>query len=438
MKSKWWKAGIAAVLLAAAGVAAIRMSGGGRTVEPDPVPAVDLFMIQNKPEVADVFVRLAADYHAENPGVRMRVETFGGGVDFSSRLQTLIQAGDAPDLFTNDGYALLDPWMDYAADLSDQPWVSDVLPGGTTPVMREGRVYGMPESMEGFGFACNTALLEKAGVEEIPETLTALEEACGKLKAAGILPFANSYAEWWVLGNHNMNVPLAHQEDPQAFIDGIVEGRFRFSSGRDLDGWLKLLRLTYVYGQPNSVTEGDYATSVAMFASGQAAMIQQGNWIQPALDKVDPQMALDFVPMPLSDVPDRKIFAGVTNFFIVNAKSPDAQAAKDFLVWLWSSETGRRYLTDELKYVPCFRSVPTGTLTGLNASLARHLGNGEVYSWNYPRLPTGASLHIASALSDWLTERKTTAQMYDAITKAIRSAASRAEELQGQLSGGGG
>ncbi|GAA3321982.1 hypothetical protein GCM10020331_040050 [Ectobacillus funiculus] len=45
-----------------------------------------------------------------------------------------------------------------------------------------------------------------------------------KLKAAGITPFSVGYAEWWVLGNHGLNIAFATQPDPDAFVQGLNAG----------------------------------------------------------------------------------------------------------------------------------------------------------------------------------------------------------------------
>ena len=80
----------------------------------------------------------------------------------------------------------------------------------------DGKIYGQPVNMEGYGFAYNKKLFEKAGITELPKTFSELEAAAKKLKAAGITPFSVGYAEWWVLANHGLNVPFAYQQADDA------------------------------------------------------------------------------------------------------------------------------------------------------------------------------------------------------------------------------
>ena len=80
-------------------------------------------------------------------------------------------------------------------------------------------------NIEGYGYIYNKKLFEKAGITETPKTLSELEAAAKKLKAKGITAFSNGYAEWWVLGIHNMNVGLAQQPDIDKFINDLLAGK---------------------------------------------------------------------------------------------------------------------------------------------------------------------------------------------------------------------
>lgn len=384
-----------------------------------PEKEVTVKVLQLKVEIVDALMKVEAAYEKENPGKRVKFETVGGGADYSGALMAKFQSGDAPDIFVCNGYADLDKWFEKAEDLSDQPWVKDMVDGAATPITRDGKVYGLPLAVEGFGFAYNKALFKKAGIDTLPNTLTTLEDACKKLQAAGIQPFSNSYAEWWALGLHNINVPLAHQPDAQKFIDDVAAGKAKFKDNEVTAGWIKLLDLTVKYGQKNPTTAGDYTSSVAAFSSGEAAMIQQGNWIQPDLDKVDQNLDVGFLPMPLGDTPDEKINVGVPNYWSVNKESKQKEEAKAFLTWLVTSDTGRTLLTEEAKAIPAFKSIKSASAKGLNAALSEYAAAGKTYNWEFPRLPAGAGELIGAAMMKYLGKQSSSDEMCNAIDKAI-------------------
>ncbi len=72
----------------------------------------------------------------------------------------------------------------------------------TGSITVDGKVYGMPMNIEGFGVIYNKALFQKAGINELPDTYTELVEAASQLKKVGVTPFANGYYEEWKLGHH--------------------------------------------------------------------------------------------------------------------------------------------------------------------------------------------------------------------------------------------
>lgn len=380
---------------------------------------ITINIVQVKVEIADALKKMEYDYEKENNGIKLKFVTYGGGADYEYGLISKFQAGEAPDVYVNGGYAKLNLWLDKAEDLSDQPWVGGIEEGALAPVTRDGKIYGMPQAIEGFGFAYNKALFEKAGIKTLPDTLDKLETACEKLKSAGIQPFSNSYAEWWVLGMHNFNLLLVHQPNTQKFINDIASGKTKIKDNAYVSGWVRLLDLTLEYGQNNPTVTGDYVTSANDFFAGKAAMIQQGNWMQPDLDKVDEKLDVGFIPMPVGNTPEDKICAGVPNFWVVYKDSKYKSESKAWLNWMVNSETGKHYITDELKFISPFKSIKSQNYKGLNASLFEYLSKGATYGWEYPRIPDGITEMIGAAMMKYLGRQSTKEELYESIDKAI-------------------
>ncbi len=356
-------------------------SGGEKATEDDTeaaqVEEVTIKLMQNKPELSDVLKELEPLFEAENPGLKIKFDTIGGSADYNSGLMAKFQSGDAPDIFANTGFTELNKWFDKVEDLSDQPWIEDVVSSGLDPVTVDGKAYGFPLAIEGFGYAYNKTLFEEAGITTLPNTLESLEEACEKLEAAGIMPFSNTYAEWWALGVHTINAILAQQGDVQQYLDDIAAGTIHFKDTANVDQWVELIDLTVKYGQKNAITTGDYTNSVAVFSSGQAAMIQQGTWMQIEIDKVNADLDVGMMPMPFGDEPNNMVFAGVPNFWVVNTESEVKEEAKIFLNWLATSDTGRNFLTEKMNVVPAFKSIDANSSRGLNLALYEYAKEGN-------------------------------------------------------------
>lgn len=390
--------------------------------EPTKAPAqkdVTIKVYQLKVEIADALKKMETVYEKENPGVKLKFETVGGGADYAASLMAKFSSGDAPDVFVNSGYAQLNQYIDKCEELTNETWVKDMVAAAGDPITKDGKLYGQPQAIEGFGFAYNKALFTKAGITTLPNTLSSLEDACKKLQTAGIQPFVNSYAEWWVLGMHNMNIPLSHQADPQKFISDVAAGTQKFKDNAVTADWLKLIDLTVKYGQKNATTAGDYATSVNLFASGKGAMIQQGNWIQPDLDKADPNLDVGFLPMPINDTAEEKINAGIPNFWCINKASKVKDDAKAWLAWMTSSDSGKNFVTEDLKFVPAFKSIQAKNIKGLNKALSEYASAGKIYGWSFPRLPDGSHQLIGASMMKYIAKQLDSTKLCSEIDKAI-------------------
>ncbi|XJZ27782.1 ABC transporter substrate-binding protein [Bacillota bacterium Lsc_1132] len=400
---------LSASLLFVSACSSNNASGNKSTDSKDGKVVVDIF--QGKVEIADQLKALTDKYTKEHPNVTFNIETVGGGADGAAALKAKFASNKAPDIFTSQGYQDVITWKDKLEDLSDQPWIKDAIPSALTPMTLDGKVYGMPVNLEGYGFAYNKALFKKAGITELPKTFTQLEDAAKKLKAAGITPFSVGYAEWWVLANHGLNVPFGYQQDPNTFIKGLNDGTAKITGNKYFDDYFKLLDLTIKYGNKNPLTT-DYNTEVTQFAKGETAMIQQGNWIQPMLDKLTPNMDVGFIPMALTDDPAQadKMMVDVPSNWVVYNKAPEAdkKAAKDFLNWMVSSEEGKTALTKEFKYIPAFKTITAtaADIGPLGAELQKYSQEGKTYSWQFMKYPDGAGQEFGAALQAYVGGQK--------------------------------
>lgn len=387
---------LAVILLLAAVIAAACGDGDGTVYESDTADTPDsaasgtvLKIFNFKVEMAEQLNALAKTYEART-GVRIEVDTCGGGCDYSAELKTRFNSGDKPDIFFVAGYTDLDLWQEYLEDLSDQPWVDDMLDLARPAITKGGKVYGLPLAMEGWGFIYNKDLFRKAGIEGKPVTLTQLREAAQKLKEAGIIPFENGYAEWWLLGNHLVNTAYALQPEPVGFIEQMKSGRARLSGNLVLKQWLDLVDLTVAYGQPGPL-QTDYYTQVTNFARGGAAMMQQGGWTQLQLDKLKPDLNIGFLPMPVNDdaAAMDKLQVGVANYWVVLKNSRVKEEAKAFLRWLVSSGPGQSFIVDDAKLIPAFRSIPAteAQLGPLADDIMDYIKTGKTLPWLWQRFP---------------------------------------------------
>ncbi|MFP7492911.1 ABC transporter substrate-binding protein [Terribacillus saccharophilus] len=335
--------------------------------EKQPVETVSLTIRNPKVEIASGFEEMVDVYEETHPHVHIQVETVGGVSDDFADLKTQMAVGEGPDIFTNVGYTATEDWIRYLEDLSDESWVADAREGTLDPITVGGKVYGMPMNIEGFGIVYNKVLFQKAGIKELPGTFTELEKAAAQLEKIGVTPFANGYYEEWKLGHHLTSLAFAEQSDPEAFMSDLAKGKASFKDDVGFHNMLRFLDLTLAYGNAHAATT-DYYAEMEAFQNEEAAMIVQGNWVEPLLAKQAPNLHAGMFPIPLDDEGNAQLVTGVPSYWVVNKQSGAAEKreAKRFLQWLTESEQGQTYQTEKLRFIPAFRSVqpPESSLGG--------------------------------------------------------------------------
>lgn len=377
---------------------------------------VTIKMFNFKVEIAEALDKLTEAYEQET-GVKLEVETHGGGEDYGALLKAELASGSEPEIFNNGGYVALEPYMDRATELTGEAWVKDLIETSKMPMTVDGKLYGMPMNIEGYGLVYNKKLFEQAGITEEPKTLPQLKEAVEKLKAAGITPFMSTN-EWWSLGIHLVNVGLANQPDPRQFIEDVKAGKASFKDNEVFKQWLDLVDLIFNNAQKDKMTT-DYASQIANFAAGKAAMMLQGNWTQGDIDKIDPDLQLGVLPVPINDQ-QGKVLIGVPNNYVVNSKSAHPEEAKAFLNWLVTSETGKKFVTKEFKFIPALSSIEATSEDIGQIAVAVQEKSDTAVGWFWDLFPDGVTQGFGAAMQEYLGAQISRDQLLEKLDKSVQ------------------
>ncbi|MBM7565996.1 extracellular solute-binding protein [Paenibacillus sacheonensis] len=384
-----------------------------------PKEDVTIKVFQFKVEISNALAKMAEEYEKET-GVKVEVETHGGGEDYSALLKAELAAGEEPEIITSSGWSGFDPYADRAVDLSNEPWAKDLVDASRAQITRDGKLLGMPMNLEAYGITYNKDLFAKAGIAELPQTLDELEADCKKLQEAGIIPFALTN-EWWSLGIHTLNIANATQADPAAFIDAVKAGTKTFKDDAHTKAWVRLVDIMFANGQKAALTT-DYNTQVAEFAAGKYAMIQHGNWIQGMVDEVNPDLNLGLMPVPTEDGKPN-VFTGVPSNWVVNNKSKHPDEAKAFLNWMATSETGKKFVATDFKFIPSISSIPAdpAAIGKIGADFAAFSAAhpDQVKGWQWDRFPDGITQQFGAAMQDYMGKRIKADELLGRFDKAV-------------------
>ena len=357
-----------------------------------------------EPGVQQAVQRYAAAYgDSGHPGVTVQ---WNPG-DYDSKLSTALLSGGGPDVFESTlqismvraGQVV--PLDDVIAPARGD-FTAAILAGHTV----DGKVYGIPQAVDMQMLFYRKSMLKAAGVNP-PSTVAELVDAARRLTTGSVKGlFAGNDGGVAVLGGPALwsvgldYVTADHQvgfDDPAA-ATAVTALRDLNASGALLLGAVK-----------------DWAEPDA-FTQGQVAMQWTGLWTVPA---VAAALGDDFGVLPwpkLTDAGRPSVPVGAYGA-MVNAKSPNVAAAKDYVKWLWLDRTD--YQQDfNLGYgfhVPPRRSLAekADKLKSGPAADAVRFVQDHARSSNPP---------------DWTNAMRTAFQ--DAVTKVVRQGGDPAAELR--------
>ncbi len=387
--------------------AAAMLTGCGGSKQDSSVGKV--YYLNFKPEVTDVWEEIAKVY-TEETGVEVKVVTAAGG-NYESTLKSEIAKTDAPTLFQINGPIGYQSWKDYCLDLKDSEFYGALTDKSLAITGEDGGVYGVPYAIEGYGIICNNAIMDQyfamdgavaSSMDEITnfETLKAVvEDMQSKKDALGIKGvFASTSllpGEEWRWQTHTANLPV-YQEYQDKAVSDLDELEFTYS-----DEFKNIFDL-YINNSttdPKMLGSKGVNDSMAEFALGQAAMVQNGNWAWGQIAGVSGNVVkaedISFLPiyMDLPDEENQGICMGTENYFCINKQTTEEnqKASLDFVYWLINSETGKEYMTGKLGNIAPFSTFDEDERPAdpLAAELFRYMESGKnTIPWVFTTFPS--------------------------------------------------
>ena len=372
----------------------------------------EVYYLNFKPEVAEIYAKIGDAYKAET-GNTLKVVTAASGT-YEQTLKSEIAKADAPVLFQINGPVGYADWKDYTADLKDTELYKHLSDKSMAVTDGDG-VYGIPYVVEGYGIIYNNAIMTKyfaldgakaKSMDEINNFATlkaVVEDMTAKKDQLGIEGVFSSTSlkpgEDWRWQTHLANVPVFYEwRDNKVDLasDATKEIKFQYS-----DNFKNIFDLYLNNSVSESTLLGSKSVddSMAEFALGKSAMVQNGNWAWGQISGVDGNTVkaedVKFLPIYTGMPGEEKqsICVGTENFFAINKQaSPEKQKlAADFIYWLYSSKTGKAFVTNDLKFIAPFDTFaenekPTDPLA---KEVIRYVSNTDLYnvSWNFVKFP---------------------------------------------------
>ena len=386
----------------------------------------DLYIYNTKSEIADSIQDLCKDYETET-GVKVKVYTCGTQETMET-LRSEMNSKNYPTLYAinqaqftewNEGGFVLPSTSVKNEELKS---IYDSIPESMQLADESGASCGIPYNVEGYGLIADTQMIcDVFGLDSAAYT-TAKDKTATTENMNGV--FAIAGAEKWTYANHYTNYALnavfpnynataaATKEDVDKLEEPLVK------MVQELD-----MLSSYTAGPSGKVERGSeyinstvtgYDQAVQTFAEGKAMFIKQGNWVYGTIAGVDADKAsrLTMLPMKVNleqsdisaegvtvDKMNSSIPEFVSQYYVINKKDSEEEqkAAEDFLVWLYTSDTGKDYITNKFAFVPFNADESEKLENPLSNSLVYYMSNDLVMGNDFDAFPESWGLNTIGA-----------------------------------------
>lgn len=374
-----------------------------------------IYYLNFKPEIAEAWEEIAKVYK-DQKGVELKIVTAASGT-YEQTLKSEMAKTEAPTIFQINGPKGFANWKDYCKDLKDSE-LYKILSDKSMAVTSNGGVYGIPYVVEGYGIIYNSQIMDKYfsldgkkvsinSTEEINsfDTLKAVVEDMTRLKGElgieGVFGATSlQTGEDWRWHTHLANIPLYYE-----FTDKNIDLTGDDTKKIDLKYAENFKNVFDLYIN-NSTTDKkllgskSVADSMAEFALGKCAMIQNGNWAWSQINKVSGntvrQENIKFLPIYTGTSSDatQGLCIGTENFLCINKNVDETKQklSEDFLYWLFSSSDGKKFVTEKLDFIAPFDTFEEDEVPGdpLAKEVIRWMKKDNVTTipWNFTVFPS--------------------------------------------------
>lgn len=365
-----------------------------------------IYLLNFKPESANVFKKIAKAYEKET-GIEVKVETAASG-KYEETLSSEMLKSEAPSIFSINGPAGLKTWAETALPLNDTEAAGynklllyDNLANKEYALTDKDQIYALPIALEGYGLVYNKLVFDEyfaqenrasklASINDVKsyDELEALVLDLSKYisgdkvaknapnieRLTGVFaPVSLKTGSDWPYQTHLSSIAMFHEftELGDKFL-GMDTKEIEFKYASNMQKVFDLYVNNSETGK-NKLGDVSYDDSLNAFATGKAAIIQQGNWIYSSVigneDATIGKNDLGMIPIYLGVEGEEAygLAVGTENYWAINKKVSKTKINEsiNFINWLFTNENGMKYVTEELGFITPysnFESTPTDPL----------------------------------------------------------------------------
>ena len=306
-----------------------------------------------KIETIDLLNEIIDEFNQTHEGVTVEQEY---QKDASSIIKVKFASGEVTDVMTTYEQEFVDQGK--YLDLSDMSeWWDRLIPSmkESCTDLKTGKQFRVCTNMTMAGFFYNKEIFAELGLtpaltwDEFVANLTVIKE-----KKPDVTPWFIFGKEAWHLGHLIEFIPHGYLKQSLGSLECKTAMLDNDSAKLNLgaaDGCMAVFAQNLLDLQANGLINADVLTAVndncvEAFVTGKAAMFSNGMWALSSILEANPDMAdkIGFAPYP-AYMPDSKpvVLCAEDSGYSISATTENADAAKEFLTFLFSADNQKRY-----------------------------------------------------------------------------------------------
>ena len=316
------------------------------------------------------FEAVVKGFEAANPDVKVKVNTFDHE-GFKTSIRNFLSA-QAPDVVTWYAGNRMAPFVNAGLfeDVSDvwqKEGLDNQLKSAAASMTINGKKWGVPYTYYQWGIYYRKDIFAKLSIAE-PKTWKELLDACAKLKAAKVTPFAIGSKQTWPTGGWFDYLDL--RVNGYEFHMDLTAGKVPYTDKRVaavFDRWDELVKPGYFLANHPSYM---WQEALPSFVKGEAAMYLMGNFIVAPLKEAglkEDQVGFMAFPTITPNLPRAE--DAPTDTVHIPSKAKNKVDAKRFLAYIAKPEVQAK-MNDTLGQLPVNKDAAQPNDTYLKSGFA--------------------------------------------------------------------
>jgi len=301
-----------------------------------------------------IFTSYVQDFMAANPDVEIQMDCVLND-SYKEKVRVLVSGDSVPDVFSSWSGSFAENLVSSGNVLAlddmlaaDPEFKDSFIESQIEPFTFDGKIYGLPMSMDGKAFFYNKDAFDANGLS-VPATLDDLYAALDTLKGAGYeTPLIEGLADAWAVSHYEGTI-ISRLLDPAVMAKDTNKSTGEFTDPAYIEALNIFKKLTEYMGEAASAL--DHETARNMFVAGEVPLI----YCQLAEIRIingetsldaggGPEFEYDFFNFPAiaGGKGDQTGLTGAPEGFMLSTKAANPDEAQAFFKYILSVEAGEK------------------------------------------------------------------------------------------------